>query len=284
MADINKPASDSPKDVIDTVISTVTKPGATFELTTGQLKVLIDNRAELQKKMKDLTKEELKELKERLYEEREEAIHEDKDIAATAKEIADLAEIERHIDIAISSTMSPETVADIGEIPENEKTFMDKVKDKLKDFSSIGALVKGWIAIKKMLMPLSENKAEEEKGIKGMEKLYGMFFGEVEIRTVFNDSFKEKGIKLTVVKGKKDNVAYATLQYEYRKFLAREIALNAGVDRTGIEEANPMDVFLKKLAEEYRVPSDEKHYETTLQGIAQKQQPKEKPMEGPRFA
>ena len=281
----NRPPSDAPEQVIDTVVASV-KNGESFELNTQQLKAIARNKDMLKEKMQreKLTKDQLADLKRTLQEEREEAIHEDQDPAETTEEIAALAEIERHIEAVASATMSAETVTDIGEIPESEKTLLDKVKDRLRGFESIGALVKGWIAIKKMLMPLSENKATDEGNIKFAEKLYGMFFGEAQMRTAFNNFFKEKDVKLDVVKGKKDASAYAALQSQYLGFINPLIGEKKGDDRKAIEEANPVEAFLKNLATEYSVPNDGKQYETTLQGIAQKQQPKERPAEAPRFA
>jgi hypothetical protein len=283
MPEPNKPPENTPEAVIDIVIHSI-RAGQGFELKTEELKTLSANKDMLKRKMEGLTKNQLLELRRAMEEEREEAIHEDSDIRETAKEIADLMEIERDIEAVASATMSAETVADIGEIPESEKTLLDKVKDRFRGFESFGALVKGWIAIKKMLMPLSQNKTADEGSIKFAEKLYGMFFGEAEMRTTFNNFFKEKGVKLDVVKGKKDASAYAALQSQYLGFINPLIGEKKGDDRKAIEEANPVEAFLKNLATEYSVPNDGKQYETTLQGIAQKQQPKERPAEAPRFA
>ncbi len=175
--------------------------------------------------------------------------------------------------------------------PESQKGFKDRVVDMLKGggMAAIAPLIKGFIALKRALLewfPPKDangvvNTQEAERQLAGIERLYGQFFGALELQETFNKYCKEHQVTLTAVEGSGDGVAYADLKVRYQDELTARFAGKNEEQKAAILSAYTFEEFMREQMQKYVDTHKENfasgtEYETTLKGIVDGAMPRKR--------
>lgn len=139
---------------------------------------------------------------------------------------------------------------------EGEKGMKDTIKDFFKGIgiTSIGALVKGYVSLRRTLMDFFPPKNAEaaRKQLEGIERLYGRWFGVAEMQETVNASLKEQSLSLTLVEGTNDADMYGGLRIRWQKEL--DLKLQGALSPEGkdaIKAEDTFERFVQRAVNEY---------------------------------
>lgn len=257
------------------------------DLNTNEVKELAKEKDTLLDEAKNRTAQKLEDLKQDIGTEVQE---DEANLDAGEKQV--FQDIDTKLDEMIVAKNTPTPVDDVlAEKPKDQQTFMDKMNGFLDNNAFIGTLIKQYINFRTMISGIFGGANEAQT--KSMEQLYGRFFGARETTNWLNTHFEEKGIKMTVTKGKADATAYSALKTMHQKMIEQEAlsqlpSLNDPNTPQETKEAAmasaaqtiSWEVALEKVADgyvqKYQSQAADEQYQTTLNGITLGKVPVEK--------
>lgn len=201
---------------------------------------------------------------------------------------------EKKPDQSSSVARPPAEVTQVSDIPEEkpagEKTMMDQVKGFLKGggMAMIGPFIKGFIALRRLLIGFSNDQDAAKKQLEGIEKLYGQFFGAAELQKFANEHLQKRKSSLKVIEGNFDGSAYGALKVpKFEEWITKQYPNATKEQKVQVRESDfdkfltmEIDGYVKKCQENGSYPTDETgeknaEYVTTLNGILAGEKPKQ---------
>lgn len=172
----------------------------------------------------------------------------------------------------------PGEVSDIAVAkPEHEKSAWERIKEGFMEYGG-GALVKAYIAFRRMWSEFWGSNDADQKQLNGLEKLYGKFFGAAELQQSASEYLR--GTAISIQKGVQDGIGYAQLKADYAVKLGEKLKDKAADVQEAIRASFPFEKYVQEKVEEYAKKCKDglasgKKYVTTLSGILKNEKPKE---------